>query len=67
MNLVNPTLLNSETCLQSVLDKLHNIKSNLRNVYERRRKRAASPLIQTKSSAASVIMNSDKTFTEKQS
>lgn len=58
---VKPELLNSETGLQSIYDKLQDLKNNLCNDYEVRRKRAASPPIQDKLLATSEETISDDT------
>ncbi len=46
---IRPDLLNSTKGLQSIFDKLRDLKTNLHNDYEIRRKRAASPSTQDKS------------------
>jgi len=57
-NQVQPQLLKSTTGLQSIFDKLHDLKTNLCKEYEIKRERAVSPPTQSKTLATSEGKNS---------
>ncbi|CAF2139351.1 unnamed protein product [Rotaria magnacalcarata] len=64
---INPALLNCTSGLQSVYDKLTELKTNVCKDYKIRRKRAESPPMQNISPSTAEEINTDKILNAKQS